>query len=455
MMEMEWCDRVFTLETRISNADAEYFKHFSPKFAKMCRRIWQDLKHGVNTDAKYVSAMMKQYGFMKRTVNSALRQMKGRMSALKELQKVQIQDARNKVSSLDGKINDLSAEIDVLKRKLKQHPNDKDMLGKYNNKKAKLYSLQDKKNRYVIKIRNYEDALVNTLELCFGSKKFFSKQYNLKDNGYKTHEKWLNDFRKLRDRQVYYVGSNDETCGNQQFQMNYNESTKKFYLQIRKENSWCNDIKDKYILIEANFKYKPDLLVQMLKEGSAMSYIVTCKDGKWYVDVSFHCMCHINTNKNNGCIGMDFNNGFIAVAETDDYGNLIGVKDILLKYHGTGNKAKSEMSEVISKIVRYTKCKGKALCIEDLSFSKKKSICIRRGKKQYNQMIHMLDYSRYMKDCEDYTKTHGVRLYEVNPAYTSQIGKSKYVGKKKLTIHDSAAYVIARKCQGYIDKKAA
>ena len=116
MMEMEWSDRVFTLETRISNVDAEYFKQFSPEFAKMCRRIWQDLKHGVNTDAKYVSYMMKQYGFMKRTVNSALRQMKGRMSALKELQKVQIQDARNKVSSLDGKINDLSADIDVLKR---------------------------------------------------------------------------------------------------------------------------------------------------------------------------------------------------------------------------------------------------------------------------------------------------------------------------------------------------
>ena len=145
--------------------------------------------------------------------------------------------------------------------------------------------------------------------------------------------------------------------------------------------------------------------------------------------------------------------GFIAVAETDGYGNLVGVKDIPLKYHGTGNKAKSEMSEIISKVVRYTRSKGKALCIEVLSFSKKKSICIRQGKKQYNQMIHMLDYSRYMKDCEDYTKTYGVRIYEVNPAYTSQIGRSKYAGKKKLTVHDAAAYVIARKGQGYIDKK--
>ena len=455
MMKNDWVERVYTLETRISKEDAEYFRQFSPEFAKMCRRIWQDLKHGVKTDAKYVTTLCHKYEFMKRTVNSALRYMKGRMSALKELQKVQIHDIRSKVASLENKINDLSADITTLKAKVKAYPNDKDLLIKYKNKKAKLYSLQCKKNRYLMKIRNYEDDTVDTLDLCFGSKKFFNKQYNPEDNGYKTHEKWLNAFRKTRDRQIYYVGSNDETCGNQQFQLTYNSGTGRYYSQIRKENAYCLDKDDKYLFIEIDFKYKSDLLMQMLKEHAAMSYTVTCKNGKWYIDVSFRCMCHIETNEKNGCVGLDFNNGFIAVTETDGYGNIVNVNDILLKYHGTGNKAKSEMSEVISKIVKYTHSKGKALCIEDLKFSKRKSICIRRGKKQYNQMLHLLDYSRYKQFCEDYCKDKGVKLIEVNPAYTSQIGKQKYSYKKKLTVHDSAAYVIARKGQGYADKLAA
>ena len=48
-MSDELATRVYTLETRISNEDATYFKKHSPVFAKSCRRIWQDLKHGVDT----------------------------------------------------------------------------------------------------------------------------------------------------------------------------------------------------------------------------------------------------------------------------------------------------------------------------------------------------------------------------------------------------------------------
>ena len=82
--------RLYTLEIRISNEDAAYFKEYSPVFAKLCRRIWQDLKHGVDTNSKYVTKLCQDNNIIKRSVNSALRFMKGRMNTLKELQKVQI-----------------------------------------------------------------------------------------------------------------------------------------------------------------------------------------------------------------------------------------------------------------------------------------------------------------------------------------------------------------------------
>lgn len=66
-------ERVYNLETRIPKLEANYFAEFVPEFAALCRRIWQDLKHGINTNSKYVTALCQKYGFMKRTVNSALR----------------------------------------------------------------------------------------------------------------------------------------------------------------------------------------------------------------------------------------------------------------------------------------------------------------------------------------------------------------------------------------------
>ena len=84
-MSDELTTRVYTLETRISNENATYFKEYSPVFAKLCRRIWQDLKHGADTNSKYVTKLCQENNMMKRTINSALRFMKGRLNALKEI----------------------------------------------------------------------------------------------------------------------------------------------------------------------------------------------------------------------------------------------------------------------------------------------------------------------------------------------------------------------------------
>ena len=454
--------RVYTLETRVTNTDANYFKQFAPVYSALCRRIWQDLKHNVTTDSKYVTQLCQEYNMMKRTVNSALRQMKGRMRALGELQKVQIADKQTKADTLTTKIENIKTEINKLKEEVIKHPNDEKLRQKYKNKKAKLYSWQVRKNRYDNDIRNYANPEISNFDLCFGSKNFFRKQYNLAENDYKTHEKWYNDFCKLRDRQIYYIGSAEETCGNQMCQLKYDANTDRFVLKVRKERNYCklnkkND-KDNYIFIELNFKYKREILLYALENSSPLSYTITNKGGKWYIDVAVSVGCEIWTDTKDGCVGLDFNNGFISLTETNKDGNIVKVDNIMLYNHGTGDKAKSEMSEKVSKIVRYAYDKGKAVCIENLKFNKRKSCCIKKGKKRYNEMLHLLDYARYKKMCEDYCAAYGVMLKLVNPAYTSKIGKQKYANKRKLTVHNSAAYVIARRGQGFKDeykKKAA
>lgn len=331
--------------------------------------------------------------------------MKGRANAISELNKVQIQEKNAKIQNLEERMAKIKDEINCLKEQVTKHPNDKALLMKYNNKKKKLYSWQQRKLRFQNSIRDYQSDENRKYSLCFGSKSFFSKQYNLEANSYKTHEKWRNDFRKLRDRQLYFIGSSEETAGNQMCQLQYIPETERFMLKIRKEYKYCKrDVKrndrDNYVWLDIDFKYKKDMLIKALEDGLSLSYTITRKNAKWYIDVTIKQLCEIHTNTWNGCIGLDYNNGFIALAETDKYGNIVNVENIFLWNHGTGNKAKSELSEKISKIVRYTASVGKALCIENLKFSKTKSQQIRKGKRSYNKMLHLLDYGRYKQNRE-------------------------------------------------------
>ena len=154
-----------------------------------------------------------------------------------------------------------------------------------------------------------------------------------------------------------------------------------------------------------------------------------------------------------GTIGLDYNDGFIELSETDECGNLIYQDHIILKEHGTGNKAKSEIEQAISKIVSYALTKGKDIIIEDLDFKKKKSTTSKSDKnKKYNKMLHLFDYSRYKEIMENSCHRNRVYLNKINPYMTSQIGKQKYSNSKKLNIHQAASYVIARCGQGFKDK---
>lgn len=66
-------------------------------------------------------------------------------------------------------------------------------------------------------------------------------------------------------------------------------------------------------------------------------------------------------------------------------------------------------------------------------------------------MLSTLDYSRFEFILNNIAHRNKVEIIKVNPAYTSKIAKSKYCYKKKLTIHQGAAYVIARRGQGFKD----
>ncbi len=69
------------------------------------------------------------------------------------------------------------------------------------------------------------------------------------------------------------------------------------------------------------------------------------------------------------------------------------------------------------------------------------------AREQRNQ--HEFNHSKFLEAVKRRAEREGVEIREVNPAYTSVIGKHKYTSYYHITIHQAAALVVARRGQGF------
>ena len=479
-------EKTFTIETRLDPRISEslgiYFQLLIPFYSMIFRQLWQAVNRSgpeilnIKNKAALNTFMQNRFCISKRMANAIIADVKGRYQAISELKQYELQQMEYKKETLVNKIEALKKIINELKPVVAANKADNVMLHKYQRCKFDLYQKQMKFNRLNHKIDKLKKAIDSgRYSVCFGSKKLFKAQFHLKESGFKNKKQWLDTFRRKRDCYVYFLGSSDETAGNSMFQLSSIESLSTDDYKVRND---AYEIKVRTLDKERNYlkgfctfnyklfnQYIRDILTNKDKK-TALSYRVLWRNNKMYLQVMFSYVPetipdYTYSTKTNGVIGLDYNDGFIQLAETDKIGNLISLKKYDLHFHGGGNKAFSEIREVSSQIVKYCKEKGKVLVIEKLDFRKKKSkTYTAKGQKgqTYNKMIHQLDYSRYTEVLDNCCYRNHIDLILVNPAYTSKIAEQKYCKPKKLGIHQGAAYVIARRGQGfkdrYIDKKS-
>lgn len=456
--------KIYTVSTRLqkdSNLVA-YATDYVTEYNKIVRYAWYQYisKDFDMTESESRTHLCQKFNILGRTANSITHYIKGTYNSYKELKKTELEQLDIKIKKKQEKVDALIEDINKLKPKVIARQITDKQLKKYQSNKQSLYYQKNKLNKMKQQRKNLELQIQNdVISLGFGSKQMFRKQYLLKENSYKSHTKWYNDFVKQRDKNILYVGSNNETQGNQMFQMTYNSETDDFIIKVRKDRYVGND---NYVIDKVDFKYQKDLLkhiclgYQNKQISTPLTYRIHRENNKWYLQVMFAIeYADYETNNQYGCIGLDYNDGFIELSETDEKGNLISQKHYDLTYHGTGNKAKTEIEQTISNIVNYAKSKGKDISIENLNFKKTKANQTNAKTmfdKNYNSMLHKFDYSRYKETLDNCCHRRKVNLIKVNPKNTSKIGKQKYSNRMKLNTHQAASYVIARKGQGYIDK---
>lgn len=275
---------------------------------------------------------------------------------------------------------------------------------------------------------NYKSAkeLVKMGELESPEKVVFGGRSNLKrrEHGEITKKEW----KKLRNNQLYSRGEKRKK-GN--LNLRLLEDSGELFLRVN-IGSW------EWINIPA---YLPSHIDKFLDGNKPYGVRILRKDGDYELRVNFEEEnVEPPTGFEKGAIGVDFNHDTIDLTVTNEQGQLKDTKTIKCHALTTAEKEKRGwlIGNYVKEAVDYAKYWNRGLVIEKLDD-------VARGQQNQHEFVH----KKFLEAVKCRAEREGVEIREINPAYTSVIGKQKYASHYHITIHQAAALVVARRGQGF------
>ncbi|PLR75524.1 transposase [Bacillus sp. V3-13] len=320
-----------------------------------------------------------------------------------------------------------------------------------------IRKLQTKIGFLTFRLNKYEQELkklkTGITSVVFGSKKLFKSQHTVEK--YKNNQQlWLKEWEHSRYNQMTISGRKDSGSGNFVFRYDISERTLNFKTPSG-VNVEINNVHfpygqgevEKAIFSQMNCKDKK-------KYGKPIAWSVE-EHGDYYI---FKCIVsterkeNINYSKSDGMIGIDCNVDHFAVSNVNSKGQLISSWSLKFNILGKTSGQISKMIEAEAiELVNIAHRANKPLAIEKLDTTKSK-VSPPYGNKKANFKFNMFAYNKMVSAIKSRAEKMGVAVFEVNPAYTSQIGKMKYMKRFGISIHEAASFVIARRAMGFKEK---
>lgn len=155
-----------------------------------------------------------------------------------------------------------------------------------------------------------------------------------------------------------------------------------------------------------------------------------------------------------GAIGVDINADHLAWAVIDRHGNPVAQRsgriDLPLRGKCSGHRA-TLIGNAARELVSLAEGFGLPLVLEQLDFRQKKRAMGKQGA-GYSRMLSSFAYGAIQKAIRRRALRAGVELVDVNPAYSSLIGRTNLAKRYGLTVHVSAAVVIARRAARFSER---
>ena len=420
---------------------------YAASYGKVQHKLFAVVAAGGSAVSKK-SEYIDKHGIPARMFNAVRITLDGKVSAVRESQLLQLDSLRRRVSRAGKQV--LEAEQGCQWRQV-------------HGKRRRLANLK-------FRLSGLEaDLAAGRVRLCFGSKKLWRKQYDLKANGYASREAWLEDWRDVRSNEFFVLGSRDETAGCQLCVASINDDGT-LTLRLRMPDCLAGR-HGKYLVVpNVRFASGHDVVLAALgsnseyavyrrkhgeqearatRFGQAISYRFKRDSKGWRVFATTELPeVEITTDRRRGAVGVDLNVDHLAVAETDASGNYVKAWRVpLVTYGKSHHQAEALIGDAVSGVVGYARGVGKPLVIERLDFRQKKAVLEGESRK-YARMLSSFSYGKVKAYFLSRGYREGVEIVEVNPAYSSVVGRVKFMERYGLTVHQAAALVLARRYLG-------
>ena len=157
---------------------------YAALYGRVGRKLFAEVAAG-KTAASLKSEYLTRYGIPARMFNALRVSLDGKVASVREQQKLRL-------DSLRGRISRAEKQIDAAVQRGR--------LGQVHHKRRRLANLWQR-----LEILE-ADVAAGKVRLCFGSKKLWHRQHDLKANGYGSHAEWLDDWRDARSAGVLRAG---------------------------------------------------------------------------------------------------------------------------------------------------------------------------------------------------------------------------------------------------------
>ena len=421
-----------TYQTKLTPTSTQFCESMGLLFGKIERDLYKDLERGEKINNLKKNYQVK-YGINARQFNSINIILRGKRTSRKECHKRQIKQIKLKIKGLEKNLK--SWKNKLKKTNLSCGYQEKSIRKKIkftiHQKQRKLGSLKDNFN----KLKKKKPTLI------FGGKKLWKAQFNLKENGYSSHEEWLKDWRNSRSSQFTLVGSKDEKLGNQNCQL-LEDGT----LKIRVPRSLESNYGKYYCIVNVFFPYGQKDVEYALNNEQALTFRFVKKEDSWYLFCTFELLeVPILSKRKKGMLGIDLNPNVIGWSYCDSEGNLKEKGQIKFNVRDkTTNQTKAIIGDIVKELIDLSSHYLCPIVVEDLDFEKKKATMKDNGVK-YSRMLSNFAYSCFFNMLNSRAFKYGIEVIKVNPAFSSLIGLTKYMRLYGLSSDTAAALVLARR----------
>lgn len=215
----------YTTETRLYSKNNEdiiaYFDEVKEQHNYILRKVYYIIRNNPKIKENFLNTeLQSEYNISRRTANSIMKTVHGRINSIKRLKKTEVKQNQYRLERISAKLEKLIPMLSDLKLKAKEN-NIKDLV-KYKNLKTKVAFLKIRKDKLINKIKSLNHQLeTNKLKITFGTKKLLKQS--------------LEEFLNKRDNQMIFLGSKEEPCCNQTFQLKYVPKINQFIMKVRKD----------------------------------------------------------------------------------------------------------------------------------------------------------------------------------------------------------------------------